>query len=480
MLVAREPEQAVLQQALRSRDPELIAVFGRRRIGKTFLVRQFFGDQIAFEVTGSHAGDMTTQLEAFATAMSRATDAPGPLAAPSSWVDAFRQLEAHLQRKLGGPRKCVVFFDELPWLATRRSGFLSAFEHFWNGWASAQPGLVVVICGSAASWMLQKVVKQRGGLHNRVTRRIRLRPLTLGETERYLIARGVHLDRHQILELYMAFGGVPHYLNQVRPGWSAAQSIDEACFRRDGLLRDEFKQLYAALFEHSTRHESVIRALASRRSGLERAELLEATGLASGGTTTKILEELEESGFIARRAPLGRQRRDARYQLTDAYSMFFLAWIERHRGTTEGAWHRYRSSPRFRAWSGLTFEAICLGHVGALKRALGIGAVESEDAPWRHAAEGGDDEGAQVDLVLDRADRSVTLCEMKFVDHEFVIDKAYAHELERKRRVFRRVTQTSKTVFLALVTIYGLRDNLHAQRLAMQVVTMQDLFERTH
>lgn len=477
MLIGRRREQEVLGEALAGRGPELVAVYGRRRVGKTFLVRSFYGPSIVFELTGSHAADLATQLRAFALAMGRATRTTAQLAPPVDWTDAFARLEGYLL-DLPRPRKGkhVVFLDEVPWLATRRSGFLEAFEHFWNAWASAQPWLVVVICGSAASWMLRKIVKQRGGLHNRVTRRIRLQPFDLPGTRAYLEARDVRLDDYQLLELYMAFGGVPHYLNQVSPGQSAAQSIDGACFARDGALVDEFSQLYAALFERSERHEAVVRALADKRRGLDRAELLSAAAVASGGTATKVLDELEESGFIVRSVPLGRRLREARYCLADEYSLFFLSWVERHRGPATGAWLKKRAGPRFRAWSGLAFERICAKHIEAIKRGLGIAAVDTEAAVWVHRPATSGDDGAQIDLVIDRADRSVNLCEMKFSESEFVIDKAYARELARKRDVFIRVAGARKSVFLTLVTTYGVRPNEHAQRLGVQVVTMDALF----
>jgi len=479
MLVAREREREALRGAARSSDPELVAVYGRRRIGKTYLVREHFGPSIAFELTGSHAGDMAAQLEAFATALGRATESPAKLAPPASWTDAFRQLEAYLT-SLRRPRsgKHVVFLDELPWLATRRSGFLAAFEHFWNGWASAQPWLIVVICGSSASWMLRKVIRQRGGLHNRVTRRLRLEPFSLRETEEYLRARHVSLGRYQTLELYMTLGGVPHYLNQVRAGESASQSIDRACFARDGMLRDEFPQLYASLFERSERHEAVVRALAGKRSGLTRNALLDAAGMASGGTATKVLDELEESGFITRSTPLGHHLRDALYRLTDAYSLFYLKWIERHRGRADGAWLKKRGTPKHRAWSGLAFESICLAHVAQIERALGISGVDTETAPWSHRPSDPDDEGAQIDLVIDRADRTTTLCEMKFAEAEITVTKSLAAELRRKRAVFSRSTGTKKAVLLSLVTTYGVNDNDRARELALTVVVMDDLFER--
>jgi hypothetical protein len=477
MLVGRTREQAILRDALASPDAELVAIYGRRRVGKTHLVRQYFGDDLAFELTGSHDGSLAAQLTAFAAALRRASGSPLRMATPASWAEAFAMLEEHLgalPRKKR--RKRVVFLDELPWLATRRSGFLAAFELFWNGWASAQPWLVVVICGSSASWMLSHVVKERGGLHNRVTRSIRLGALSLGETEEYLRARHVELGRQQLLELYMAFGGVPHYLNQARPGQSAAQCIDRACFAADGMLKGEFENLYAALFEHAERHEAVVRALARARSGLDRHEMLGAAGLVTGGTATKIVDELVESGFVSSSPLLWRKQRDARYRLTDEYSLFYLAFIEGHRANGDGGWLKKRASPRFRAWSGPAFESICLRHVAAIKRALGIGAVETEEGPWVHKPTGPDDQGAQIDLVIDRADQSINLCEMKLADAAFVIDKGYARELEQKRDVFRRVTGTRKALFLTLVTTHGLRDNDHAQRLGVEVVTMDALF----
>ena len=479
MLVGRSREQAVLREALESPDAELVAVYGRRRIGKTYLVRHFFGPAVAFELTGTHDGSLVAQLEAFATALGRAMSSRAPLARPQSWTEAFRLLEAHLASLPRKKRqKHVVFLDELPWLATRRSGFLAAFEHFWNGWASAQPWLVIVICGSSASWMLSHVVKERGGLHNRVTRRLRLGALSLPECEEYLRARHVEIGRYQILELSMAFGGVPHYLNQAKPGQSAAQCIDRACFSPDGLLHDEFQNLYAALFERSERHEAVVRALAKSRSGVDRHEAIAAAKMASGGTASKVIDELVECGFVKSSAPLWHKQRDALHRLTDEYSLFYLTWIESQRGQSEASWLKKRASPRFRAWSGLAFENLCLRHVPAIKRALGIAAVETEDAPWVHRPTEAEDQGAQIDLVIDRADQSINLCEMKFAESEFVLDKAYARELERKREVFRRVTGTRKAVFLTLITTHGLRPSEHAQRLGLEVVTMDALFAR--
>lgn len=473
-LVGRRRERAELRSALESTQAELIAVYGRRRVGKTFLIREECGDAICFELVGIHGADLATQLRSFATALKHASRTEIP--PPADWHAAFEALRvyltAHLRRR---SKKQVVFLDELPWLASRKSGFLPAFEHFWNSWASRERKIVVVISGSAASWMLDKIVRERGGLHNRVTRRLRLEPFSLAETAELLREKHVDLGAYQTIELYMAMGGIPHYLSQARPGESAAQNIDRICFSRDGLLHREFENLYASLFEKADRHEAVIRALASKRRGLTRGEILAATKVGSGGTATKVLDELEECGFIMHLPQLSRVKRENRYWLADEYSLFYLTWIEDHRGRAEGMWMRKQGTPAWRAWTGLAFEATCLKHVPAIKRALGISGVETVDATWEHRADAVAD-GAQVDLVIDRADRSTNLCEMKFSEAEFVIDKAYARELRHKRDTFRTITGTRKALFLTLATTYGVRPNEHAIDLGIATIEMTALF----
>ncbi len=478
-LIARHRERRLLDEALRSSEPELVAVYGRRRVGKTFLIREVCAEAMCFELVGIHDGDRATQLGQFAAALGRASRVPARLAPPDDWHQAFGQLTAFLTPLLRRRRrKQVVFLDEVPWLASRRSGFLAAFGHFWNSWATRQPNLMVVLCGSAASWMLAKLVGDRGGLHNRLTRRLRVEPFGLADADELLKARGVDLGRYQAMELYMAVGGIPHYLAQVRPGESAAQNIDRLCFDRDGLLRTEFSNLYASLFERAERHEAVVRALAARRRGLTRTALLAAAGLGSGGAATKVLDELEESGFVMQMPRLGQARRDAVYWLADEYSLFYLTWIEHHRAAADGVWMRKQGTPAWRAWTGLAFEATCLKHVAAIKRALGISGVDTVEAAWAQRGGGTVGDGAQIDLVIDRSDRSVNLCEMKFAEAEFVVDKACARELRRKRDVFREVTGTRKALFVTLVTTHGVRDNDHAREIVAQVVTFDALFAR--
>ena len=452
---------------------ELIAVFGRRRVGKTFLIRSVYRKQLVFELSGVHNASAGEQLLNFSQAMALAIGLPAPIVAPKNWTEAFWVLKEFLTPVLK-KRKTVIFFDEFPWLSSHKSGFLSAFEYFWNQWASQQTNLVVAICGSAATWMIKKVVNSRGGLHNRLTRKIRLLPFTLNETEQYLKSNGAHFDRYQILTIYMAMGGVPHYLKEIKKRESATQCIDKLYFTKDGLLATEFTNLYKSLFENAEKHISVVRALAEKPSGLTRNEIIVACRLQSGGSTTTLLEELVESGFIAAYLPFQKNANERIYKLSDEYTLFYLKFVENSRATGSGTWMKKSATQSWKSWSGYAFEGICLKHNGNIKQALGISGVYAEVSTWRYAPKAG--KGAQIDLLLDRDDVVISICEMKFSTAEFVIDKSYASEMHEKLNIFRTESKTRKSLFLVIVTTYGLRNNIYSTGLVQNVVTMDDLF----
>lgn len=476
-IIGRERERRTLEIAMSTPAAELIVVYGRRRVGKTFLIREHFARDLVFELTGMHGTRARPQLHNFAEAMARSLAGGISPAPPATWTEAFAMLAAALERRPRRKRKRVVFFDEVPWLASHRSGFMPAFEYFWNSWASRRQDLVVVVCGSAAAWMVRELLHARGGLHNRATRQVRLDPFDLVETRAFLEARRIVLEDYQVLELYMALGGIPHYLKEIERGESAAQCIDRVCFSATGLLRNEFSLVYASLFDGADRHEQVVRALATRRGGLTRNELLAATKLPTGGWITHVLDELESSGFIMRTASFGRTKKDAVYRVSDEHSLFHLTWIERHRGRASGTWLGLRGSPAWRAWSGYSFEGVCLKHVDAVRRALGIAGVSTEESTWRWQPR--DDEaatGCQVDLVIDRKDASINLCELKFSEGEFVVDKAYGRVLANKREVFRRATKTRKALFTTLITTYGVAANKHCDAVVDVTIDLAALF----
>jgi hypothetical protein len=477
VLVGREAEIGIMERLLNSKEPELLAIYGRRRVGKTFLIRTYYKDHIVFSCIGEDKAQKRVQLANFAGQL-RHHFFPDitSMVSPSSWREAFEMLRNCLE-SLNGKKKKVIFFDELPWLDSHKSGFLSAFGYFWNNYIAQRSDVVVVICGSAASWIINKVVNNKGGLHNRITQRIRLMPFTLKETEAYLKQRDIRLDHYQLLQLYMVMGGVPAYLKSVERGKSAQQTIEQACFSKDGILTGEFGNLYAALFDHPDKHIEVIQALARKNKGLTRTELLKAGKLLTGGGMTGVLNELLESGFIQKTLPFEKKEKDSLYRLSDEFSLFYLRFMQKNsgHGVERDTWLGINRTPAYTSWCGYAFENLCIKHVGQMKKALGISGIRSVEASWYHAGtkKGA---GAQIDLLIDRADRCINVCEMKFSGKPFVIDKKYARELESKLAVFRGDTATDKTLFTTVVTTYGIFDNDYKTQRVDVEVTMEKLF----
>jgi hypothetical protein len=364
-----------------------------------------------------------------------------------------------------------VFFDELPWIETPHSNFLSALEHFWNAWASARADIILVVCGSAASWMINKLINNKGGLHNRVTKRIRLLPFTLHETEIFFKNKNIELDRYQIVQLYMTMGGIPFYLNEIQPGRSAFQEIDRLCFSPGGVLVNEYQNLYRSLFNSAERHMTIVEVLAGNNKGMTRAGIISASGLSNGGNTTKALLELEESGFITRVHPFEKKVKEAIYRLSDQYSLFYLKFMQDKRAFGHGSWLSRLDSPAWRAWSGLAFENICFMHIENIKKALGIGGVYTEISAWTNI-----EKGVQIDLVIDRRDHVISLCEIKFSRDPYILTKSYKEELEKKIAAFRSTIKTRKTIFLTMLTPFGLEENKYSIGFVQNTVTVEDLF----
>ncbi|MEL6863724.1 MAG: ATP-binding protein [Bacteroidota bacterium] len=473
-LIGRQEEQGILQRALDSKEAEMVALIGRRRVGKTFLIKSFFKDKIAFEITGIQNAPQEEQLQNFTQQLNRAAQNTLPLPRPNNWLEAFHLLTLFLEKK-DKKEKLVLFFDELPWLAAQRSSFLRAFGNFWNSWAVNQ-SIVVVICGSAASWMIQKVVHNTGGLYNRITRRIFLQAFTLSEVENYLQSRQIYLDRYQIVQLYMALGGIPHHLKEIEANKSAVQNINRICFSPNGLLRDEFDQLYPALFANADNHLKVIRTLAQKRQGISREELIRISRLPNGGGLTKVLEELSQSGFIQILPAFGKKKKGQIYRLTDEYSLFYLRFIEGSAYEGDNTWLLLSQTQSNKIWSGYAFENICLKHVAQLKKALGISGIYSNSSSFYQQGTK-EESGAQIDLLIDRNDHVINVYEIKLYQEPFSISKDYAANLRNKIGTFRQASRTKKHLIPTLISPFGLKANSHSRSLNIQVLTLDALFD---
>ena len=470
-MLGRIEEEKELLDAESSPRSEFIAVYGRRRIGKTFLVQSVFDGRFSFVHTGLAKSTAKIQLRKFRSSLRDA--GLGDCSVLKDWFDAFEELQ-RLLKGLDAQRK-IVFIDEMPWLDTPRSNFVSALENFWNGWAARRSDILLIVCGSATSWIIENVLRDKGGLHNRVTRQISLKPFSLGECERFVQSQGLALSRSEIAEAYMVFGGVPWYWSLLRPGRSVAQEIDRLFFSEGAVLAGEFRALFDSLFRTGSQHVKVVEALASRRSGMTRAELAAAAALPENGALTRMLEELEQCGFIRAYRPFGARRKGTTYQLVDCFSLFhhrFLS-VDSASAGIEGFWMGTLESGPRRVWTGLAFELVCLLHLRQIRRSLGIGGVLCGAYSWRSAAEGVP--GAQIDLVIDRADKVVDLCEMKWSESPYRIDKAEHEAIVRRKEAFIAETRTNKAVHCVLVASSGMERNKYSGAI-QAVVTLDDLF----
>ena len=470
-LIGRESELADLRHWRDSGQPEFVAVYGRRRVGKTMLIREAFGG-FAFYATGVLRARRADQLATWRDALA---DAGWPVDAPfTTWLDAFRALRKHLEAAIAARpgQRVVVFLDEIPWFDTRKSGFLAALDHFWNSWASARDEVMLVICGSATSWIVRKVFRDRGGLHNRVTRRIALQPFDLRQTKQLLEANGVVMTDYQIVEAYMVFGGIPFYLSLFDARLSLAQNINRLCFTPGGQLADEFDELYRSLFDNAGSHLAVVEALGTKNKGLTNADISNATGLAKGGTLSQVLAELELSGFVRSYVPPGRKAKGKLYQLIDTFSLFHLNFMRDRSNNDEAFWLKYLEGGGHNAWSGYAFEMVCLWHIPQIKAALGITGVIATVSGWRSETT---DPSAQVYLVIARRDGVTNLCEMKYAATPYAITKDDSAALRRKRAAFAAETKTTDAIHLTMVTVQGITQNAYANDIQSQV-TADDLF----
>jgi uncharacterized protein len=470
-IIGRKNEQIMLSNIVNSEKAEFVAVFGRRRIGKTFLIKEYFNKNFTFYTTGLANANTKMQLASFTISLNQHFQKENNIA--NNWLEAFNQLKIELQLKEG---KKIIFIDELPWFDTKKSDFLTGLEFFWNSWASAEPDLKLIACGSAASWMINKLIKNKGGLHNRVTARMKLEPFNLQETEQFLRSKNLNFDRYQIIQLYMVMGGVPYYLEQLQKGLSATQNIEKLCFADNGLLKTEFNYIFSSLFNNAEKHEIILRNIAEKGGTATREAILASANLRTGGDVSTKLKELEESGFITALTIYSQKSAKKIYAITDYYTLFYLKFIDQIGKYEIGDWANRVDDPTINAWAGITFEKICLQHVQQIKNALKIGGVSSRSSIWTNKGTK-TNKGAQIDLIIDRRDRVINLCEIKYSINKYTISKNYDQTLRNKIATFKENTKTNKSIFLTMITTFGLHANEYSRSIVQNETTMDQLFE---
>lgn len=473
-IVGRSDEQATLLEATRSDESQFIAVYGRRRVGKTYLIRRAFADDFAFQYTGLERSSNRQQLDAFHRALLQ--QGLPKCAKPANWVDAFYQLQSLLESKRPSSRhggKRVVFLDELPWMDAPRAGFVEALGNFWNRWAGWTGDILLIVCGSATSWMFNKVLRNHGGLYNRVTTQIHVRPFCLHQCEQLCRKLRLGWSRRQIAEAYMIMGGIPHYWNKFDRQSSLTANVDRLFFSSDADMRREYLALFASLFSNPDRYESIIEALAGKKRGLTQGEIAKAAGYAQSGRLSSILENLELCGFIIKVQQPNKRSKDALYQLIDNFSLFYHEFV-RGKGDRPNYWSMHSNSPANSAWRGLAFERLCFQHREQIARALGIGGVCASWYAWS-APRTEEYPGVQVDLVIDRADGIVNLCEAKFTDRPFAISSDYMQQLLLRRGRYQEEVAPKKGIHLTMIAPEGIAENPQSHEVN-SVVRLDDLF----
>ncbi len=476
-IIGRKQEIEELERLYRSGRPEFVAVYGRRRIGKTFLIKQALKDRITFQHTGvspvENAADsnrLKTQLESFYYSL--VNHGLEGYKKPKTWIEAFFQLEQLLIKLDDGSRQ-VVFIDELPWMDTPRSGFLSAFESFWNGWCNGRDNMMLIVCGSATSWILSNLTLNRGGLYGRLTDEIKLSPFTLNECEQYFEDAGIELSRYDITQCYMVFGGIPYYISYFQKGLSFEQNADRILFGSNPRLKDEFNRLFNAAFGNPDDCKKIVRLLATRHSGFTREEIADKTFLPLGGGLTNTLKSLVESDFVQRYTPYNAKGKTECYKLTDNFCLFWLKYVEPNT-TNANFMNDNLTSDIMDAWRGVAFEEVCWQHIRQIKSALEIGGVSSSISAFKIKGDD-DNDGAQIDMLISRADNVVNLCEIKFSDVEYTIDKDEDNKLRNRIEALKKTLKARQTVHLTMITTYGVAYGKHSG-IAQRQVTMDDLF----
>lgn len=470
-LIGRDKEVDILHKSLEDAYSSFIAVYGRRRIGKTFLIRESFGYRFTFQHSGISNGSFKEQLFAFSSSLKDAGYTFSKK--PENWLEAFEYLKDVIRNST--EKKKIIFIDELSWMDTPRSDLMKGLENFWNGFAAARKDVVLIVCASATSWMLSKVVHNKGGLHNRLTNRINLLPFSLKECELYVKEKGIVFTREQILQYYMIFGGIPFYWECLERGMSLAQNVDNILFAKDAPLKEEFKYLYASVFKKPEQYIKIIEALGNKKMGLTRDEIIKYAKLTNSGDVTLKLNELESCGFIRSYCAYGNKKKNTIYQLIDNFTLFYFHFLK-DKNVDEHFWSAQTNTPSINAWLGLAFERVCLLHIDQMKQKLGIAGVLTTVNSW-YCKENADKgtRGSQIDLLIVRNDHVINMCEMKYSSSEYILDKKTHQTIRNKIEDLKRGTKTKYAIYPTLVTTYGLVENAYAGDI-QSVVTMDDLF----
>ena len=494
-MIGRKKEIKLLNEICDLEESSLVAIYGRRRIGKTYLVNHMFKkyrqDCLFFEFTGAYDGDKRGQIDNFIDQVYEWFYVE-PSFEIKSWSDAFRFLKRTIDKEIkkrDSNEKVIVFLDEVPWIdRSNKGGFLSALGYFWNTWCEPRENVVLILCGSNSSWIRDKILKNaRGSLYQRVTHQISMYPFDLKETKAYLLEqKGFMIDNKTVTDIYMIFGGVAKYLSFLNPNESSAENIDRVFFSIHGSMYREYDELFSSLFaDKSDYYKSVIELLCTRRSGFSLSDISKAFNEKLGGKLRLAIAELEECGFIKGLSKYGNSVRGVNYMIVDPYILFHHKWIKgfsRNDIATlpNNYWLHKSSSQSYAVWSGYAFEIVVMVNIRLYLNAIGRLGFFSGVYHWQHMAKSEDEQGAQIDMVVNYGNNIFDILECKYYNSEYVISKEYAKNIKNKLSMFKKYGLYSKQkseLRLVFLTSYGVKMNAEAHSLNISRVCLDDLFE---
>ncbi len=470
-IIGRINEQQELSLCLKSKKPEFIAVYGRRRIGKTYLIKGFFNNKFSFYISGVNDKSNKTQLYNFKNSLNEyGLDCKEDI---NNWLDAFKLLKQLLEQnniyREPTSNKRVIFIDEMPWLDSKRSDFKAGLDLFWNTYGSTQNDLVLIVCGSATSWIINNMAKDTGGFYNRLTRKIHLLSFSLNECLDYSNYLNLNYTKKQIIDCYMVFGGIPYYWDLLKPGFSIAQNIDALCFLENGQLHDEYQILFKSLFSVNGKHREIIEALMKKSEGLTRKDLSSIPQIGDGKSLTTALEELAECGFIRAYENYKSSKNGKFFQIIDPFILFSKTFLLSNKFDS---FLSYINTPSYYSWSGHAFEIVCLNSIINIKKVLGINGVQTREYSWRSK---NSNPGSQIDLIIQRKDNVINICEMKYTLGDYRITKEYNENLKNKIQSFIDEIKPKEQLILTFITSNSLINNEYSDIVTTRI-TSEELF----
>ena len=479
-MIGREKEINELENLYHKNSSTLLALYGRRRIGKTYLINHVFNNRLSFKHTGLSPLEKENltddefnakQLEHFYNSLLDVNFKCDVI--PKNWMQAMQYLKQYI-KSLDQNKKQVIFIDELPWLDYPKSDFFLAFEGFWNNFGSCTDNLLCIICGSATSWMLNKIINNHGGLYGRVNYEMKLSPFTLLETEEYFLENEIVLPREEITKAYMAVGGIPYYLGYFEKGESLAQNINRLFFEKNAKLQNEFNRLFASVFNNYEQVKKIVILLSKSNNGYNRKQICERLNISDGGSLSEMLNSLIACDFLTKYYSAFASKRDVYYKLVDPFCIFYLKFVQNKVNLEPDLFKIAYSSPAVINFYGHAFENVCFNHTLQIKKALGIEGVVTEFLPFKSNYE--DDINTQIDMIIIRNDRVINICEIKFKSINFIVDSEYYVKVCRRQELIETKIPKKYIIVNTLICSSKLAKNSYSG-VFNKVITLDDLFK---